>query len=180
MLLCDQSVSLIPNTQHLSVCLYTECYCVTSPCPLSLRHSTFQYVLLQNAIVWPVRVPDPLDTAHFSMSCYGMLLCGQSVSPIPYTQHISVCLVTECYCVTNPCPWFLRHGTFHHVVLQNVTSVTSTCHWSLDTAHSLTTREHIALAGSAFFNTEHTASPDTQHFAIDTSLHSVARQRRDD
>ena len=50
----------------------------------------------------------------------------------------------------------------------------------LDTVHSLIAREHSALAVSAIFNTEHTASPDTQHLTIDTALHSVARQRRDD
>jgi len=164
----------------ISVCLVTECYCATSPCPWSLRHSTFQCLLLQNATVWPVRVPDPLDTAHFNVSCYRMLLCDQPVSLIPYTQHISVSLVTECYCATSPCPWSLRHSTFQCLLLQNATVCPVRVPDPLHTAHSLTTREHSAIAVSAIFITEHTASPGTQHFAIDTALHYVARQRRDD
>jgi len=140
----------------ISVYLVTECYCATSPCPWSLRHSTFQCVLLQNTIVWPVRVPGPLYIARFSMACYMMLLCDQSMSLIPWTQHISL----SCYRMLRV--WPVRVPD------------------PLHTAHSLTTCEHSAIAVSAIFITEHTASPGTQHFAIDTALHSVARQRRDD
>jgi len=140
----------------ISVCLAIKCYCVTSPCPWSLRHSTFRFGLLQNAIVWPIHVPDPLDTAHFGMACYKMLLCDQSMSLIPQIQHISLL----CYRMLRV--WPVRVPD------------------PLHTAHSLTTREHSAIAVSAIFITENTASLGTQHFAIDTALHSVARQRRDD
>jgi hypothetical protein len=131
MLLCNQSISwsLRHSTFQYVLLQNDTVWPVRVPDPLDTTH--FSVYFLQNAIVWPVRVPDPFDTTHFSMSRYRMLLCDQSVSLIPYTQHISVCIVTECYCVKNPCPWFLRQSTFHYVVLQNAKSVNSTCPWSL-------------------------------------------------
>ena len=72
----------------ISVCLAIKCYCVTSPCPWSLRHSTFRYGLLQNAIVWPIHVPDPSDTTHF------------------------IVVLQNATSVTSTCPWSITHGTF--------------------------------------------------------------------
>jgi hypothetical protein len=117
-LLCDQSISLIPQTQHISVCLVTKCYCATSPWPWSLRHNTFQCVFFTEC--YCVTSPYPWSLRHNTFQ-YVLLQNAIVTSPCPWSlSHCTFqCLVTECYCVTSSCPWSIIHSTFQYVLLQN-------------------------------------------------------------